>query len=89
MNNVIKIDSKIKQYNFYEVADQNGIAIWGGESSLEAIRWLRRSPAESRVWVSVWESEEEEARVTTDPIDISSSELSPPHIATPFWSATS
>jgi hypothetical protein len=72
MNNVIKIDSKIKQYNFYEVADQNGIAIWGGESSLEAIRWLRRSPAESRVWVSVWESGEEDAGVTTDPIDITS-----------------
>lgn len=72
MNNVIKIDSKIKQYNFYEVANPTGIAIWGGESSLEAIRWLRRSPAESRVWVSVWDSEEEEARATTNPIDITS-----------------
>ena len=72
MNNVIKIDSKIKQYNFYEVVDPTGIAIWGGESSLEAIRWLRRSPAESRVWVSVWDSEEEEARATTNPIDITS-----------------
>jgi len=72
MNNVIKIDSKIKQYNFYEVADNLGVAIWGGESSLEAIRWLRRSPAESRVWVSVWDSEEEEARATTNPIDITS-----------------
>jgi len=72
MNNVIKIDSKIKQYNFYEVADNLGVAIWGGESSLEAIRWLRRSPAESRVWVSVWYSEEEEARATTNPIDITS-----------------
>lgn len=72
MNNVIKIDSKIKQYNFYEVSDHNGLAIWGGESSLEAIRWLRRSPAESRVWVSVWDSEEENARLTTDPIDITS-----------------
>ena len=72
MNNVVQLPPKVVQYNFYEVADTNGIAIWGGESSLEAIRWLRRSPTESRVWVSVWESEEEEARVITDPIDITS-----------------
>ena len=72
MSNVVQLPPKVVQYNFYEVADNLGIAIWGGESSLEAIRWLRRSPAESRVWVSVWESEEENARPTTDPIDITS-----------------
>jgi len=55
---------------FYEVSDAQGIAIWGGEDVLEAIKWYRNSPPDSKVWVGQYETTEEEAKLTMDFIEI-------------------
>jgi hypothetical protein len=55
---------------FYEVSDSQGIAIWGGEDVLEAIKWYRSSPPDSKVWVGQYETTEEEAKLTMDFIEI-------------------
>jgi hypothetical protein len=55
---------------FYEVSDSQGIAIWGGEDVLEAVKWYRNSPPDSKVWVGQYETTEEEARLSMDFIEI-------------------
>ena len=55
---------------FYEVSDAQGIAIWGGEDVLEAIKWYRHSPPDSKVWVGQYETTEEEAKLTMEFIEI-------------------
>jgi hypothetical protein len=55
---------------FYEVSDPQGIAIWGGESPREALDWYRRSPTGSKIWVSQYEADEEDARLVLDLIEI-------------------
>lgn len=55
---------------FYEVSDPQGIAIWGGESPQEALNWYRRSPAGSKIWVSQYEADEEDAKLVLDLIEI-------------------
>jgi len=55
---------------FYEVSDSQGIAIWGGESPQEALNWYRRSPAGSKIWVSQYEADEEDAKLVLDLIEI-------------------
>ena len=55
---------------FYEVSDSQGIAIWGGEDVLEAVKWYRNSPPDSKVWVGQYETTEEEAKLTMDFIEI-------------------
>jgi len=46
----------------YEVSDTQGIAIWGGENPVEALKWYRNSPTGSKIWVSQWEADEEDAK---------------------------
>ena len=55
---------------FYEVSDPQGIAIWGGESPREALDWYRRSPAGSKIWVSQYEADEEDAKLISEPVEI-------------------
>jgi hypothetical protein len=55
---------------FYEVSDSQGIAIWGGEDVLEAVKWYRNSPPDSKVWVGQYETTEEEAKLAMDFIEI-------------------
>ena len=55
---------------FYEVSDPQGIAIWGGESPREALDWYRRSPTGSKIWVSQYEVDEEDAELMLDSIEI-------------------
>ena len=55
---------------FYEVSDPQGIAVWGGESPQEALNWYRRSPAGSKIWVSQYETDEEDAKLISDMIEI-------------------
>ena len=55
---------------FYEVSDAQGIAIWGGEDVLEAVKWYRNSPPDSKVWVGQYETTEEEAKLTMEFIEI-------------------
>jgi len=71
MGNILEIFNKQKRdVVFYEVSDSQGIAIWGGEDVLEAIKWYRSSPPDSKVWVGQYETTEEEAKLTMDFIEI-------------------
>lgn len=65
------VSTEQRVVNLYEVVGPDGIAIWGGTNSGEAIYWLtRKSPAGSRVWVSSWDEDGEEAWPHAKPIDI-------------------
>jgi hypothetical protein len=61
---------KNKLVNFYEIATEDGNAVWGGEDPHSAVQWLRQSPLNSRLLVSCWEAGEEDARLMIEPIDI-------------------
>ena len=71
MSNVVELPNRNKiKVVFYEVSDPQDIAVWGGESPREALDWYRRSPAGSKIWVSQYEADEEEARLVLDLIEI-------------------
>jgi hypothetical protein len=61
---------KNKLVNFYEITTAEGNAVWGGEDPHSAVQWLRQSPLNSRLLVSCWEPEENDARLIIEPIDI-------------------
>lgn len=69
MNEVIKLNSK-KYISLYEICDEENIAIWGGENASEALKWYRNSPPDSKIFVSEWLADEEDARVVSNPIEI-------------------
>ena len=55
----------------YEVVDKQGRGLWGGEDSLEAVKWLRLNLRdECRLLVSAWDSDEEDAHLVGQSIDI-------------------
>jgi hypothetical protein len=54
----------------YEVVDDSGRAEWGGASAEQAIQWLTLAPAEARILVSAWDSDEEDAHLVGQTIDI-------------------
>jgi hypothetical protein len=55
----------------YEVVDKQGRGLWGGEDNLEAIKWLRLNLRdEARLLVSAWDSDEEDAHLVGQSIDI-------------------
>jgi hypothetical protein len=56
--------------NLYEVTDQQGIALWGGNNQSEAINWYLRGNKVGRILVSAWDSDEEDAYMIGRPIDI-------------------
>ena len=56
--------------NLYEVTDAEGIAQWGGEKPFEAVDWYQRSPIGSRILVSAWSSDDEDAQLIGQPVDI-------------------
>ena len=59
-----------RNINFYEVRDKYGLALWGGSSNQEAIRWFR-SDFNNSLSVSVWdESNPVNPVLITDKIDI-------------------
>jgi len=71
MSEVIQIPRRDKiTVVFYEVSDSQGIAIWGGENPVEALKWYRNSPAESKIWVSQYEVDEEDAELMLDSVEI-------------------
>ena len=71
MTNVVDLPNRNKiTVVFYEVSDPQNIAVWGGESPREALDWYRRSPAGSKIWVSQYEADEEEAKLVLDLIEI-------------------
>jgi len=56
----------------YEVTDPQGIAIWGGENIEDMFDWYERSGQGSRVFISTWESDEDDAHLEGRPIEITS-----------------
>jgi len=55
---------------FYEVVEPEGANTWGGGSSIEAIKWLQLAPAGSRLLISAWDSDDEDARLVGQTIDV-------------------
>ena len=56
----------------YEVTDPQGVALWGGEQIKDMFDWYGRSGQGSRVFISTWESDEEDAHLMGSPIEITS-----------------
>ena len=56
----------------YEVVGEDGHAVWGGEDPRLAIEWLRKESEkqEVRLLVSAWDSDEEDAHLVGQSIDI-------------------
>jgi hypothetical protein len=54
----------------YEVVDEWGNAEWGGNSEREALAWIASSPTATRILVSGWESDEDDAQLIGQPLDI-------------------
>ena len=54
----------------YEVVDASGNAEWGGNSEREALSWIASSPTATRILVSGWESDDEDAQLIGQPLDI-------------------
>ena len=56
----------------YEVVDKEGRGLWGGEDAKQAIAWWKKSALEQRVriMVSAWDSDEEDAHLVGQTIDI-------------------
>ncbi len=59
--------SNVKKPDFEQL---KGNAVWGGNDPIEAVQWLRRSPINSRLLVSGWDAEGEDAMLVGQPLDI-------------------
>jgi hypothetical protein len=55
---------------FYEVVEPEGENTWGGASCIEAIQWLFLAPKGSRLLISAWDSDEEDAHLVGQTIDV-------------------
>ena len=55
---------------FYEVVTPEGENEWGGASAEHCMQWLTLAPSGSRVLVSAWDSDEEDAHLVGQTIDI-------------------
>jgi hypothetical protein len=77
VSNVVELrNGAVKRVIFYEVSDDQNLAIWGGESPSEALKWYRNSPLDSKIWVQEWLTDDEDARATSEQIEITSIVLS-------------
>ena len=77
MTNVLELrNGTMKRIIFYEVSDAQNIAIWGGESPSEALKWYRESPLDSKIYVQEWLTDEEDAKEVSPQIEITSIVLS-------------
>jgi hypothetical protein len=54
----------------YEVVDESGRAEWGGANAEQAMQWLTLAPVGARLLVSAWDSDEEDAHLVGQTIDI-------------------
>ena len=55
---------------FYEVVEPEGGNTWGGASCVEAIQWLYLAPTGSRLLITAWDSDEEDAHLVGQSIDV-------------------
>ena len=77
MSNVLELrNGSVKRIIFYEVSDAQNIAIWGGESPQEALKWYRNSPNGSKIYVQEWLTDDKDARQVSSQIEITSIVLS-------------
>lgn len=77
MSNVLELrNGALKRVIFYEISDAQNIAIWGGESPSEALKWYRNSPLDSKIYVQEWITDDEDAREVSPQIEITSIVLS-------------
>jgi hypothetical protein len=77
VSNVLELrNGTVKRIIFYEVSDAQNLAIWGGESPSEALKWYRESPLDSKIYVQEWLTDEEDAREVSPQIEITSIVLS-------------
>jgi hypothetical protein len=77
VSNVLELrNGTVKRIIFYEVSDAQNIAIWGGESPSEALKWYRESPLDSKIYVQEWLTDEEDAKEVSPQIEITSIVLS-------------
>ena len=71
MNNIYTIHPpKSDLILFYEVVEPGGENTWGGASGIEAIQWLFLAPVGSRLLISAWDSDEEDAHLVGQTIDV-------------------
>ena len=71
MSNVYTIHPKKSDLIlFYEVVEAEGKNTWGGADPGQAIEWLVHSPVGSRILVSAWDSDEEDAHMVGQTLDI-------------------
>jgi hypothetical protein len=63
------LDVTEDRVDFYEVTTPEGIAVWGGGDSLEAVRYFRQLLG-ARMFVSTWSEDGEDARMIGMPIEI-------------------
>lgn len=71
MSNVYTIHPiKSELVLFYEVVEAEGKNTWGGADPSQAIEWLVHSPVGSRILVSAWDSDEEDAHMVGQTLDI-------------------
>jgi hypothetical protein len=56
--------------NLYEVTDEQGVALWGGNNEGEAVLWWLKGDQTGRILVSAWDSDEEDAYMIGRAIDI-------------------
>jgi len=71
MSNVYTIHpQKSNLILFYEVVETEGENTWGGADASQAIEWLIHSPVGSRLLVSAWDSDEEDAHMVGQTLDI-------------------
>jgi hypothetical protein len=71
MSNVIAFHPRRSSLTLlYEVVGEDGNAEWGGNSEREALAWIANSRTASRILVSGWTTDEDEAYLVGEPIDI-------------------
>jgi hypothetical protein len=77
VSNVLELrNGAVKRIIFYEVSDAQNLAIWGGESPSEALKWYRNSPLDSKIYVQEWLTDKEDAKEVSPQIEITSIVLS-------------
>ena len=54
----------------YEIVGEDGHPEWGGADPSSAMEWLDNSPTAKRVLVSAWDSDDEDAHLVGQTIDI-------------------
>ena len=71
MDNVVAFHPKKSDlFLLYEVVGEDGVPEWGGESASAALQWIAHSPTATRILVSGWDGDEEDAHLVGQPLDI-------------------